>query len=100
MNSQDRPAQPSWPQRPFSRRGFLGGAAALSAGAMVGGRLAGVAHAEVVGVKSAPPSDEPTERDLACFFKLFSLSGAKDGVEQMCFFTFLQKTDDTFGEDW
>jgi hypothetical protein len=36
MDSQDRPARPSWPQRPFSRRGFLGGAAALSAGAMVG----------------------------------------------------------------
>jgi hypothetical protein len=49
MESQDRPARPSWPQRPFSRRGFLGGAAALSAGAMVGGRLAGVAHAEVGG---------------------------------------------------
>jgi hypothetical protein len=49
MDSQDRPGRPSWPQRPFSRRGFLGGAAALSAGAMVGGRLAGVAHAEVGG---------------------------------------------------
>jgi hypothetical protein len=46
MDSQDRPARPSWPQRPFSRRGFLGGAAALSAGAMVGGRQAGVAHAQ------------------------------------------------------
>jgi Animal haem peroxidase len=50
MDSQDRPARPTWPQRPFSRRGFLGGAAALSAGAMVGGRLAGVAHAEEGGV--------------------------------------------------
>jgi hypothetical protein len=50
MNSQDRPARPNWPQRPFSRRGFLGGAAALSAGAMVGGRLADVAHAEEGGV--------------------------------------------------
>jgi hypothetical protein len=48
MNSQDRPARPSWQHRPFSRRGFLGGAAALSAGAMVG-RQAGVAHAEVGG---------------------------------------------------
>jgi hypothetical protein len=48
MDSQDRPARPSWPQRPFSRRGFLGGAAALSAGALVG-RQAGVAHAEVGG---------------------------------------------------
>jgi hypothetical protein len=49
MDSQDRPARPSWPQRPFSRRGFLGGAAALSAGAMVGGRQAGVAHAQEAG---------------------------------------------------
>jgi hypothetical protein len=49
MDSQDRPARPSWPQRPFSRRGFLAGAAAVSAGAMVG-RQAGVAHAEEGGV--------------------------------------------------
>jgi hypothetical protein len=49
MGSQDRPARPSWPQRPFSRRGFLGGAAALSAGAMVGSRLPGVAHAAETG---------------------------------------------------
>jgi hypothetical protein len=48
MNSQDRPARPSWQHRPFSRRGLLGGAAALSAGALVG-RQAGVAHAEVGG---------------------------------------------------
>src|SRR5512132_2958598 len=45
MDSQDRSARPTWPQRPFSRRRFLGGAAALSAGAVVG-RQAGVAHAE------------------------------------------------------
>jgi hypothetical protein len=44
MNANDRPVQPSWPDRPFSRRRFIGGAAALSAGAMVG-RLPGVAHA-------------------------------------------------------
>jgi hypothetical protein len=49
MDSQDRPARPSWPQRPFSRRKFLGGAAALSAGAMVGSRQAGVAHAQEAG---------------------------------------------------
>jgi hypothetical protein len=49
MDSQDRPARPSWQHRPFSRRSLIGGAAALSAGAMVGGRLAGVAHAEVGG---------------------------------------------------
>jgi Animal haem peroxidase len=44
MDAQDRPARPSSPDRRFSRRGFLAGAAALSAGAMVG-RQAGVAHA-------------------------------------------------------
>ena len=48
MNANDRPVQPSWHDRPFSRRGFLAGAAAVSAGAMVG-RQAGVAHAEVGG---------------------------------------------------
>jgi hypothetical protein len=55
----------------------------------------GVPAAEVVGSSSAPP-EEPTERDLAWFFKLFSLRGVVDGIERMCFFTFLQKTDDTF----
>ena len=48
---------------------------------------------DLVGVASAPP-DEPTEKDLAWFFKLFSLRGMKDGVEQMCFFAYLQKSDD------
>ncbi|HEY1922697.1 MAG TPA: hypothetical protein VGG44_08010 [Tepidisphaeraceae bacterium] len=52
---------------------------------------------EIVGIKSAPPS-EPSEQDLAWFFKLFSLRGMIDGVERMCFFTFLQKSDDGFGE--
>jgi len=51
--------------------------------------------AEIVGAKSAPP-DEPSERDLAWFFKLFSLRGIHDGLERMCFFTFLQKADDEF----
>ena len=55
MDSQDRPARPSWSRRPFSRRGFIGGAAALSAGAMVGSRLPGVAHAaETGGLHGAP----------------------------------------------
>ena len=49
--------------------------------------------ADIVGEASAPP-EAPTERDLAWFFKLFSLRGVKDGVEQMCFFAFLQKTED------
>jgi hypothetical protein len=48
MNANDRPVEPSGPDRRFSRRGFLAGAAAVSAGAMVG-RQAGVAHAEVGG---------------------------------------------------
>ena len=52
----------------------------------------------IVGPASAPP-EAPTERDLAWFFKLFSLRGQRDGVEQMCFFTYLQKTDDTFDFD-
>jgi hypothetical protein len=58
----------------------------------------GVPVAKVVGAANAPP-DEPTERDLAWFFKLFCLRGIRAGVEQMCFFTFLQKTDDEFGGD-
>jgi hypothetical protein len=50
---------------------------------------------EIVGEASAPP-DEPTEQDRAWFFKLFSLRGVVDGVEKMCFFTYLQKADETF----
>jgi Animal haem peroxidase len=48
MNVNDRPVEPSGHDRRLSRRGFLAGAAGLSAGAMVG-RQAGVAHAEVGG---------------------------------------------------
>jgi hypothetical protein len=58
----------------------------------------GVPAAEVVGRASAPP-DQPTEHDLAWFFKLFSLRGMTEGIEQMCFFTYLQKSEDTFS-DW
>jgi hypothetical protein len=61
--------------------------------------LMGVPAAEVVGRASAPP-DAPSERDLAWFFRLFSLRGVSEGVERMCFFTFLQKTDDTLDSDW
>ena len=57
--------------------------------------IMGVPAAEIVGEASAPP-DEPTEQDRAWFFKLFSLRGVIDGVEKMCFFTYLQKADDTF----
>ena len=60
----------------------------------------GVPAADVVGRASAPPADEPpTDKDLAWYFKLFSLRGpAGDGGERMCFFAYLQKADDTFGE--
>jgi hypothetical protein len=61
-------------------------------------QVMGVTTAELVGSKSAPP-DAPSERDLAWFYKLFSLRGMSEGVEQMCFFTFLQKSDDSFDED-
>src|SRR4051812_18568929 len=57
--------------------------------------IMGVTAADIVGPASAPP-DEPTEQDLAWFFKLFSLRGTKDGTEQMCFFAYLQKSD----EEW
>lgn len=62
--------------------------------AYLAGDVMGVAPADVVGAANAPPDDAPSDRDLAWFFKLFSLRGVKDGVEQMCFFTFLQKSDD------
>ncbi len=55
----------------------------------------GVPAAEIVGEKSAPP-DDAVESDLAWFFKLFSLRGIHEGVEQMCFFTYLQKSDESF----
>jgi len=55
--------------------------------------LMGVPIPELVGAASAPP-DEPEESDLAWFFKLFALRGLVDGVERMCFFTFLQKADE------
>lgn len=53
----------------------------------------GVEAADVVGASSAPP-EEPTERDRAWFFKLFSLRGMIEGVERMCFFAYLQKTEE------
>jgi len=55
--------------------------------------IMGVSPAELVGSASAPPT-EPTEQDLAWFFKLFSLRGMHEGVERMCFFAFLQKSDE------
>ncbi len=56
----------------------------------------GVEAAEVVGAASAPP-EEPTETDRAWFFKLYSVRGLKDGVEVICFFAYLQKSDEG---DW
>ena len=58
--------------------------------------IMGVSAEELVGSASAPP-DEPEEKDLAWFFKLFSLRGVEEGVERMCFFTYLQKAEDN---DW
>ena len=42
------------------------------------------------------PFAKATDQDLTWFFKLFSLRGVIDGVERMCFFAFLQKSDDAF----
>jgi hypothetical protein len=56
--------------------------------------IMGIPSAEIVGEASAPP-DAPTEQDRAWFFKLFSLRGMKEDEERMCFFTYLQKTDDS-----
>jgi hypothetical protein len=56
--------------------------------------IMGVSPADLVGSASAPPEDAPTDHDLAWFFKLFALRGLREGVEHMCFFAFLQKTDE------
>ncbi len=62
--------------------------------------LMGISPAAVVGKAAAPqppePGEEPAERDRAWFFKLFALRGIKDNIERMCFFTYLQKSDDSF----
>lgn len=55
-----------------------------------------VPAAEVVGAASAPPDEDPTERDRAWFFKLFSLRGLVEGTERMFFFAFLQKSEEEF----
>lgn len=54
-----------------------------------------VEPAEIVGSNSAP-GDAPTEQERAWFFKLFSVRGVVDGEERMCFFTYMQKADDSF----
>jgi hypothetical protein len=55
----------------------------------------GVPAGAIVGEASAPP-EGASESDLAWFFKMFSLRGMVEGVERMCFFTFLQKTDEAW----
>lgn len=57
--------------------------------------LISASAADIVGKASAPP-EEPTEADRSWFFKLFSLRGTTEGVERICFFTYLQKTSDDF----
>jgi hypothetical protein len=42
------------------------------------------------------PGEDASDQDKAWFFKLFSLRGMKDGEERMCFFAFLQKTDEAW----
>ncbi len=61
--------------------------------------LMSVTPDDIVGSASAPEG-EHDEANLAWFFKLFSLRGMKEGIEQMMFFTFLQKTEDTFEDSW
>jgi hypothetical protein len=61
--------------------------------------LMGVSADALVGAASAPPEDDPTEQDRAWFFKLFSLRGIVENVERMCFFTYMQKAEDTFDLD-
>lgn len=61
--------------------------------------IMGIPAAEVVGKKSAPPDVDATESDRAWFFKLFALRGMSEGAEKMCFFTYLQKAEEIFGDD-
>jgi hypothetical protein len=49
----------------------------------------------LAGATSAPP-DDPTESDRAWFFKLFSLRGMIEGKERMCFFTYMQKAEESW----
>jgi hypothetical protein len=57
--------------------------------------IMGIAPSQLIGEPSAP-ADDPSEQDLAWFFKLYSLRGINEGVEQMCFFAYLQKSDEEF----
>ncbi len=57
--------------------------------------IMGVGIADVVGAASVPTS----EADVSWFFKLFSLCGQVAGTEQIVFFAFLQRTNDSFELD-
>jgi hypothetical protein len=58
--------------------------------------IMGSTASEIVGPASAPPEDAPTEKDRAWFFKLFALRGIIDEAERMLFFTYMQKTEESF----
>lgn len=57
--------------------------------------IMGVGAAALVGEEFAPPGGAD-DAELAWFFKLFALCGTRDGVEQIVFFVFLQKTEEEF----
>jgi hypothetical protein len=58
------------------------------------GQIMNRSPVDVVGTAFAPPA-EASESDLAWFYRLFSLRGVVDDIETMCFFTYLQKVDDS-----
>jgi hypothetical protein len=60
--------------------------------------IMGIPSPDLVGPVSAPPA-EPSERDLAWFYKLFCLRGIDGDLERMCFFLYLQKTEDSMEID-
>jgi hypothetical protein len=62
--------------------------------AFIAETIMGVPSAELAGEAAAPPEEGASEQDLAWFFKLFSLRGMDGEDEAMCFFAYLQKTDD------
>lgn len=50
---------------------------------------------DLVGAASAPP-EGASEPELAWFYKTFSLRGIVEQTERMCFFAFLQRSDEGF----
>ena len=57
--------------------------------------IMGATAADIVGESSAP-ANGASESELAWFFKLFSLRGMVEGVEKMCFFTYMQKSEESW----